>query len=230
MEMLFEGFDDETKEKYQDNHGMYLDVCGCSCIKCDDDERVVQIELGSETLSGSLELCYVPPKVKVLLITSWRKTELTGSVDLTYLPSGVEWVDLDNNELTHEIDLTLLPDGTKYISLQANQLSEEIELTHLPDGMEDLYHNKNHFTGNVVLTHLPKGMQKLFLQSNLLSGSVIIKRLPHGIEMIDLRENNFNAIAVVTPETDVTIKLDGSGVTPVVDEKGEEINMERFMG
>ena len=27
MEILFNGFDDETKKKYQNNDGTYLDVC-----------------------------------------------------------------------------------------------------------------------------------------------------------------------------------------------------------
>ena len=119
MEMLVDGFDDETKEEYQDNHGMYLDVCGWSCIKCDDDERVVQIELGSETLSGSLELCYVPPKVKVLDISS----RLTGSVDLRQLPDEMSKLHLNNSQLTGEIDLTQLPDGMYDLYLSSNQLT-----------------------------------------------------------------------------------------------------------
>ena len=40
MEMLFDGFDDKTKNKYKDNNGMYLDVCKWSRITCDDDHRV----------------------------------------------------------------------------------------------------------------------------------------------------------------------------------------------
>ena len=41
MEMLIEGFDDETKKKYQDDHGMYLDVCEWPNITCDEDESVI---------------------------------------------------------------------------------------------------------------------------------------------------------------------------------------------
>ena len=35
MEMLIESFDDETKKKYQDGQGMYLDICEWPKIKCD---------------------------------------------------------------------------------------------------------------------------------------------------------------------------------------------------
>ena len=45
MEMLIEGFDDETKQDYQDKHGMYKDVCDWFPITCDEDERVVEISI-----------------------------------------------------------------------------------------------------------------------------------------------------------------------------------------
>ena len=96
MEMLIEGFDDESKKRYQDSHGMYLDVCELSRISCDDDERVVEIALDSGSITGSLELCYVPPKVNDLSIRSWGKSELTGSANLARLPDGMEYVSLCN--------------------------------------------------------------------------------------------------------------------------------------
>ena len=52
MEMLIEGFDEETKRRYQDSHEMYLNVCELSCVVCDDDERVIEINIDSETVSG----------------------------------------------------------------------------------------------------------------------------------------------------------------------------------
>ena len=252
MEMFIEGFDDETKKKYKNNDGMYRYACEWSSVKCDDEQRVIEIDIDSRGLSGSLELCYAPPKLERLMISTWRgeskltgsavlkqlpdgmkdisieNNQLTGEVDLINLPDGMKYLQLDNNLFTGEVDLTQLPKIMKWLSLQANELSGEIDLTQLQDGMEDLHLNKNHFTGNVVLTHLPKGMQKLLLQNNLLSGSVIIKRLPQGMEMIDLRDNNFNAIAVVGPETEANINLKGSGVTSVVDENGAELDMKPF--
>ena len=70
MELLIEGFDDKTKKRYQDDHGMYLDVCEWPFIKYDDDERVIKIDIDSLHVSGSIELCYVPPKVKQIHIRS----------------------------------------------------------------------------------------------------------------------------------------------------------------
>ena len=70
MEMLIEGFDEEAKKKYKENEGMYLDVCKWPCIRCDKDERVTGIDINSGNVRGSLELCYAPPKIRVLKVSS----------------------------------------------------------------------------------------------------------------------------------------------------------------
>ena len=70
MEMLIDGFDDETKKRYKDSEGMYLDVCKWSLIKCDDDEKVIHIGIDNENLSGSVALRYIPPKVIIVNISS----------------------------------------------------------------------------------------------------------------------------------------------------------------
>ena len=298
MEMLIDGFDDDTKKENQDSHGMYLDVCEWSCVECDDDERVIQIHTDGGDLSGSLDLCYVPQKVKVLDISPEDKCELTGSVNLTQLPEGMQSICLNNNELSGEIDLAHLPDGMDGISLEDNQLTGEIDLTHLPDGMRELHLGGNELTGEIDLTHLPKrmkelslnnnqlsgeidlthlpdGMQRLILEENELTGEInltqlpdemewlilnnnqltgeidlthlpkgkedlpvennqppsllVRKNLPQKVKIIDVRDNHFNAIAVIDSKTDATIKLEGSGVTSVVDEGGEEVDMQRFL-
>ena len=43
MEMFIDGFDDKSQKQYQDDHRMFLDVCEWPSIKCDHDERVVEI-------------------------------------------------------------------------------------------------------------------------------------------------------------------------------------------
>ena len=227
MEMLIEGFDEQTKKTYQDKHGMYLDVCEWSCIECDDDGRVVEVDIGITDMSGSLELFYVPPKVQELYVGSGHKSDLTGSVELEHLPVGVYVLILTNNRLTGEIDLPQLPDGMQILDLKNNQLTGSIDLTHLPDGMRIIYLQNNQLTGEINLTHLPDGMQKLFLQNNQLSGSLVLKRLT-AVLHINVQENNFNAVAVVESETRAYIMLRGSGVTSVVDENGKELDSKRF--
>ena len=113
---------------------MYLDVCKWSCAACDDDQRVIKVNIKTENVSGSLELCYVAPKVEYLFARSCSNGKLTGSVDLTQLPGGMKSVHLNRNRLTGEIDLTQLPETMEKLYLGRNQLTGSIDLTHLPDG------------------------------------------------------------------------------------------------
>ena len=254
MEMLVDGFDGETKKKYQDSEGTYLDVCAWPCIRCDDEERVIEIDINSENVSGSLELCYVPPKVEDLKVSPLSgESRMTGSVDFARLPDGMKYLHLSNNQLTGEIDLTQPPKGLERVSLEDNQLTGEIDLTQLPDGMVflDLRNNRltgeidltqlpdimnyahlenNQLTGEVNLTQLPSRMHSLDLSGNQLTGSLIIRNIPLGAEEIDVRGNHFNAVAVVDSETHDPVDFEGSGVTSVVDENGKELDIQQFLG
>ena len=66
MEMLIEDLDDETQKTFQDADGMYLDIWYSDCVTCDNDQEVTRIDRDSRDIVGSIQLRYVPPKVKVL--------------------------------------------------------------------------------------------------------------------------------------------------------------------
>ena len=182
VEILIEGFDDEAKKQYQDNHGMFLDACEWPGIKCDEDERVIEIKMDNPDVSGSLELCYVPPKVKFLERTSWARSKLTGSADLTKLP-------LKNNNFTGEIDLIQLPDGIDYLSLSDNHLTGGIDLTQLPHGIYELHIGNNRLTGEIFLAQLLHGMRGLYLGNNQLTGIIDLTQLPDGLNELHLPNN-----------------------------------------
>ena len=203
MEMLIEGFHDDTKKRYQDKHGMYLDVCECSCVRFDEDESVIEIDINSRHVRGSLELRYAPPKVKVFAITSNFEGQLTGSVDLTQLPDGMEYLHLQNDNLSGEIDLTRLPEKMSTLYLNINQLTGEIDLTQLPDGMSCIKLNNNYLKGEIDLTRLPDGIRLLYLNDNNLSGEVDLTQLPDGMEFLALNSNQ------LTGELDLTQLPDG---------------------
>ena len=193
MEMFIEKFDDETKKENQDKHGMYLDACEWECIECDDHERVVEIDIDSRSVSGTLDLCYVPPKVKVLEIRPpWLNGKLTGSVDLAHLPGEVQVVDLRGNALTGELDLTHLPKEMRILSIKHNQLSGEIDLTQLPKRMKQLILTVNQLTGGIDLTHLPGGMGHIYLSYNELSGEIDLTQLPKEMTILALCNNQFS--------------------------------------
>ena len=206
MEILIEGLDDEAKKQYQDKHGMYQDVCEWLCIGRNGDERVVEIGVGFRRRSGSIQLRYAPPKVKILKMSSpWMGGELAGSVELAHLP-----------------------DGMQQLYLESNQLTDKIDLTHLPSEMEVLYLQNNQLTGEIDLTHLPDEMIYLHLKNNQFPGSFVIKTLTDGTSLY-AQGNQFNAIAVVDSNLRAIIKLEGSGVTSVLDENGRERDMELFL-
>ena len=80
---------------------MFVTGRASSVIRINDkDESVIEIDIYNRYVRGSLELLYVPPKVKVLKISSLFWGELTGSVDLTQLPEDMYYLKLKKNQLT----------------------------------------------------------------------------------------------------------------------------------
>ena len=193
MEMLFEGFDAETKKRCQDTDGMYLDVCEWPCVGCDDEERVTQIGEYNQ-VSGSLYLCYIPPNVESFAIPD---SQLSGSIDLTQLPQRIKGVELWGNRLTGTVDLT-----------------------HLPQRLNILYLHHNQFSGSIDLTKLPQGMFYLNLENNCFTGAFVATDLPHRLDMLNAQGNQFFEIAVVDSQTKARIDIRESGVKAVVDENG----------
>ena len=229
MEMLVEGLNDKTKEKYQDKHGMYLDVCEWSGINCDAHQRVIRIymeytesiymDVSSENARSSLELCHVPPKVKVLKIISKPRGKLTGSADLTQLPSGMKALCLTFNQLTGQIDLTQLPCGMETLGLDNNQLTGVVDLTQLPCGMETLGLNNNQLTGVVDLTQLPGAMKTLWLSFNELAGAIDLTKLPGGMKTLRLGFNELSGAVDLTqlPDEMEFLYLHNNQLTGAID-------------
>ena len=230
MEMLIDGFDDKTQKKYQEYDETYINVCIWPCITCDEDERVIEINMDSINITGSIQLCYVPPSVKYLKIRNqWRHGKLSGSIDLAQLPEGMQLLDLQHNQLTGELDLARLPDRMRCIYLNYNQFTGEIDLAHLPYRIHYLFLENNQLTGEIDFTRLPGEMRELHLENNQLSGPLVLKGLPREMCCLNARRNNFDSVAVVDSKTRARIMLRGSGVSSVVDENGGEIYMKRFL-
>ena len=224
MEMLIEGLSKKSKRKYQHHNRMYLDVCDWGCVKCDADERVIKISENGENMRGSLQLCYIPPKVMHLRMT-WKK--LTGPIDLAQLPQFIEKLELYNNRFCGSVNLTKLPERTTNISLGNNRLTGSVDLAHLPAGLQKLSLQANQFTGTIVLTKLPESIKYLSISNNQLSGDFIATNLPRGLTALFARANQFSEKAVVDSNTNAEIRLSES-VQSVVDENGSEIDIRRM--
>ena len=216
MEMLIGDLDDETKKKYQDSEKMYLDVCKWDCVKCDDDGNVIAINPKGD-VKGSLQLSYIPPKVREF-DASYKG--LTGPADLAYLPQSLEELYLDNNKLAGSVDLGNLPQNMHTLYLDSNKLTGSIKLSNLPKNMQGLFLHCNAFSGSIELTNLPQSLLSLTFNSNELTGSFIATNLPPKLEKIEAGYNLFSATAVVDAKTKAMINLRESGVTSVIDENG----------
>ena len=217
MELLFEGFDEDIQAEYQDGHGKYLDVCEWDYVDCDEDDRVISFDEEGD-ISGSLQLCYLPPKMQSLLLTY---KELTGSVDLTQLPPKMESLTLDDNQFTGSVDLTKLPDTMGYLHLSGNDFEGSVDLTQLPESMKVLYLGKNRFEGSVDLTQFPQKMSYINIENNRFTGSFIAMSLPQGFKKVYASGNQFSAIAVVHSHENAEFDLRESGVTSAADENGD---------
>ena len=223
MEMLVEGLNDKTKEKYLDKHGMYLDVCEWSGISCDARQRVIRIfidiDARGENVRSLLQLCHVPPKVKVLKISSMPGGKLTGSFDLTQLPCGMEHLYIHYNQLTGAIDLTQLPGGMKSLCLPNNQLTGVIDLTRLPDKMEALTLRNNQLTGVVDLTQLPGAMKTLRVNTNQLTGVIDLTKLPGAMTILHLNFNQLTGAIDLTqlPGAMTILWLENNQLTGAID-------------
>ena len=106
MEILIDGFDDETTKRYRDEDGMFIDVCDWECITCDADKRVVGINLEDDAI-GSFQLSHIPPKVRILHLANCR---ITGEIDFKQISEALREFNLNDNQLTGSADVAHLPE------------------------------------------------------------------------------------------------------------------------
>ena len=74
-------------------------------------------------MSGTIGLCYVPPKVKLLEINSGGGSKLTGQINLAHLPDGLRYILLRNNQLTGSLSITNVPPNMCFIDMQFNNFN-----------------------------------------------------------------------------------------------------------
>ena len=218
MEMLIDAFDEETRQRYKDDDGMYRDVCQWEYVKCDGSDRVIEVS-PNMGVKGSLQIALIPPKVQEFRM---RWNQLSGSIDLAHLPQSMVMICLPCNHLAGSIDLSQFPESMRAVYLNTNRFTGSVDLTHLPGGLQELHIGNNQLSDSVCLTALPVDMVAITMQNNRFSGSFVATGLPPRLETLIARGNNFRCTGVVDAQTNATIDLRGSGVTAVVDEHGSE--------
>ena len=215
MEILVEGFSASAKKRYQDKHGMFLDVCQWERITCDADKNVISIE--AHAGSGSISLDFIPPKVKDVYLNI---ADLSGTFSANALPSDLECLDIGINNFEGTVDFTALPAHMYYLSLCKNKFHGSAVLDSLPRGFLILWMQANSFSGSLNLENLPPNFFYLDASSNAFSGAFRILNVPENLNAIHASGNCFDEVALL-PSHVCDVRLGKSGVTSVVDELGK---------
>ena len=87
-------------------------------IKKDDECNVIQISLSKLSITGSVDLTKLPPRLVAL---SLGHSKLSGHLDLTQLPSSLKVLGLRDNSFT-TIKIGNLPSSLSYLYVNRNEL------------------------------------------------------------------------------------------------------------
>ena len=212
MEMLVEGFHDEIKEEYQDENGMFLDVCQWRGVGCDDAQNVTSVS--GFRCHGLIALDFIPPKVALFKMVLGS---LCGTLSTNTIPKGMTELNLVNNCLSGTVDFMMLPECMQQLSLQYNEFTGSANFHLLPNALEKLNIENNKFSGSLYLKSLPLNFCYLDVSSNMLSGVFSIENVPKGLFTMHASYNRFDEVAVVPSHVNI-VTLRNCGVTTVVDE------------
>eukprot|EP01083_Nonionella_stella_P290930 990005_1 len=126
--------------------------------------------------------------------------DLCGTLDLSNLVSisSLKELTISYNALTGTIDLTRLPSSLDRISFKANQFTGTPDLTHLPESLMHLYLNNNQFTGTPDLTRLPASLTYLCLDYNQFTGFVNLTALPSSLD-VSIRNTGISTTITTLP-------------------------------
>ena len=221
MEMLIEGFPENVKKRYQDEHGMYKDVCEWRDVSCDADQRVVSIKKGS-LRTGSIALAYIPPGVITFRVLQAR---VSGTLPTDKLPHSMKTFNIGRNNFDGTVNLTSLPPNLVALSIQTNVFTGSADFSHLPESLKGLWMHKNKFSGRLHLENLSERLLNLDVSNNEFTGDFYC---PETLRcFVTVKGNAFNPIATLHREANIS--LCNCGVERVVDEEGKEHPLARWM-
>ena len=214
MELLIDGLDGPSKQRYQTVGYEYKDACEWPGLSCDARGRVISVSIvsnASNFVKGSLDFAYTPPHAKRLScagVIATVDTEklpesieelirdsetFTGTIDMRSLPQNLTEVCVSKCGFTGSIDLTALPQRIHRIVMEFCAFSGSLILpdhrNQLPLTLAFMRFSHNSLEGALLLTNLPPGMLELFLGGNHFSSTVELDCLPDSLEDVILREN-----------------------------------------
>ena len=190
MEILLDGLNAASKERFQDKNGNFLNICELKeMIQCDADDNVTSVHFPYQLrLEGCIKLAFIPPHVMTFSAQSTRTLEGTVSTDI--LPKTLQFLTLGYS-FSGPFAMTALPPKMEEIEINSNKFCGSLDLHNLPENMKKIRANNNKFTGCVDLRSLPAVLEFLWINKNQLCGEIFLEKLPPALQSINLSENAF---------------------------------------
>ena len=190
MEILIEGFSEDSKVYFQDEKGFYLDACEWEGVFCNDDSQIIRFMQPLSFHSGLIRLEFIPPNVTHFKLLSVYKYK--GSLETVLLPSKLLELSISDNNFQGTIDFKGIPTNLIVFEIGGNAFSGACELAFLLKELIFLSVGRNSFTGNVRLDNLPQMIESLDVSSNQLDGSICLQSLPENLRKLWINNNAFS--------------------------------------
>ena len=213
MELLANGFDEETQRSFTDLEGNFLDFCNNLWVRCNPEREVIQFSIFDEhtrriALRGTLETKYLPSTLQGLTITHFCEDmaadpeaffgEIGGTLDFAALPNALRTMQVVFAPFAGSVAFTALPHELRRLQLQNCAFDGSIELGALPQKIEHIILARNRFVGTFNFENLPPSLSELDVSYNLLSGSFSLENIPESLKKLSIASNAF------TGETDMS--------------------------
>mmetsp|Transcript_43193 Transcript_43193/g.60589 ORF Transcript_43193/g.60589 Transcript_43193/m.60589 type:complete len:300 (+) Transcript_43193:37-936(+) len=168
---------------------LHTPACEWEGVSCNEREEVSHVRWTQRDLSGTMNLIYLPHSLYDFDVC---QNALEGTAPLTRLPSELRSLTLYENRFAGELDLIFLPLCFEDLTLNDNRFNGTVCLTSLPVNMRNVNLSENRLTGPLDLTLLPPNICQVYLSGNQLSGELDLRQLPSGIRHLDLSRNMFS--------------------------------------
>ena len=177
-------------------------VCRWRGVKCNAEQRVVELEWRNTPSKGNLTWSFLPSSVvraDISVNELMREViSLRGPLATSDLNSPLEFLNLSCQGHYGHFDFTGLPKEMIYLWIYLNDFDGPADLTQLPPQLSELIISKNDFSGSVDLMHMPESLQLLRLEENLFNGELILTNLPSSLNALLMEANFFTGIVDLT--------------------------------
>ena len=123
-------------------------ACDWYGITCDNNNRVIGLDLSNNNLSGSLTSSMFDLLTKLDSL-DLSNNSLFGAVEIDFSPTSLSFLDLSHNQITGSYPLMMNQMSIEYLDLSNNLLDGEVDFSLFPDGLVHLDLSDNDYSGEL---------------------------------------------------------------------------------